>query len=511
MGAGLALAPLAGAQTVRQGRWLRLETANFVVYSAASEARTREEIAAVEGFHALLSKIIPRKQPSTLKLPIYMTGNDEDFRDVAPWADRDVMGFVHYSAEQILAVSSLHKNVERQRDMQKNVRAMDARTVLLHEYAHHYIMANNRVTYPSWYNEGIAEFLSTADFVEDGVLVGKFTAARATWLANAPWLNITIFLTANPNELSNEKQGQFYAQAWLAAHYLFQAPERAEGFDRYITALHDGADPMAAFEPAFGITAQAFDKELRDYKNKPLKFGKVAGITANASIEMKGERLPVAADNLLMPLANVSCARPTRYAMGSVAAIRNQPRKLEADPFAIRARATAEIWYGDLGEARKLLDRLLVTDTQNAETQHLSGLCDLRAAYRTKDAALFKKARGAFASAQKIDATRANSLFRYVECGVQEAGGRFDDHFADVAFMTYRLAPQVDGYAQALALALIQQKRFADAVLVLRPQIADSHDSNKALPQALMEAAKAEKEPAFFWPESAAAIDETDD
>jgi tetratricopeptide (TPR) repeat protein len=225
---------------------------------------------------------------------------------------------------------------------------------------------------------------------------------------------------------------------------------------------------------------------------------------------MKGERLPAAADDLLMPFANVRCARPTRYATPSVNSIRSQFRKLEADPFAIRAQAASEIWYGDLGEARKLLDKLLVADAQNAETQHLSGLCDLRAAYKSKDMALFKKARGSFAAAQKIDVTRANSLFRYVECGVQEAGGRFDEHFADVALMTYRLAPQVDGYAQALALALMQQKRFAEAVRVLRPQIADSHDSHKALVVEFMNSAKAEKEPVFVWPESAAAIDETE-
>jgi hypothetical protein len=75
--------------------------------------------------------------------------------------------------------------------------------------------------------------------------------------------------------------------------------------------------------------------------------------------------------------------------------------------------------------------------------------------------------------------------------------------------MTYRLAPQVDGYAQVMAMALIQQKRFAEAVNVLRPQIADSHDSEKAYAKLLMDAAKAEREPGFMWPESARAIDES--
>jgi hypothetical protein len=80
-----------------------------------------------------------------------------------------------------------------------------------------------------------------------------------------------------------------------------------------------------------------------------------------------------------------------------------------------------------------------------------------------------------------------------------------------VLFMTYQLAPQVDAYAQVLALALIQRKRFREALNVLRPQVADSHDSDHAHAMRLVEAAKAEKDTEFFWPESAEAVQNDDD
>lgn len=507
-GAGLAAAWPAGAQKARQGRWLRLETDNFVVFSAGSEDRTRKELAALEGFHKLLVKLIPRKQPSALKLPLYLTGNDRDLDATAPGSGDSVYGFWQSSVEQIRAVSTLHRSVERQGSMPRNVRAMDARVVLLHEYTHHYVMANSRVTYPAWYNEGIAEFLSTADFEDDGVVVGKFTAARATWLVESGWLGINTFLTANPGELSGYQNAQFYAQAWLAAHYLSTKSDRAVGFDKYITALHEGADPIAAFEPAFGITPQAFDSELRDYKSDAIKQGKVAGITADPSIAIKAERLPLSADEMLMPLSYLRSIPPLKRAEKSVASIKAQHKKFETDTFAIRARALAEIWYGDLGEARKLLNGLLVADAQNAETQHLSGLCDLRAAYATNDASLFKRARLGFATAHRIDGTRASSLFRYAECGVREQGGRIDQHNADVLSMVYQLAPQVDAYAQALAMALMQRKNFQEAIAVLKPQVANSHDKDGAFAKKLVSEAKAEKEPEFVWPESAAKLRE---
>jgi tetratricopeptide (TPR) repeat protein len=385
--------------------------------------------------------------------------------------------------------------------------------VLLHEYAHHYIIANIRVAYPAWYNEGVAEFLSTADFVEEGVWIGKFTNVRAAWLFAPTWLNINTLLTANPGELSDEKNAQFYAQSWLAVHYLFRRPERAAGFDKYIQALHEGGDPIRSFEPAFGITPQAFDKELRDYKSKPLQANRVPGFSASLRLDAKVERLPATADDLLMPVSHLRSAPGRKYAGGSLNTIRAQHKKLPGDPFTIRARALGEIWYGDLDEARKLLDNLLVAEPQNAETQHLSGLCHLRMAYAAKDPALFVKARTGFTTAHKIDSTRASSLYRYIECGLNESGGVFGDHYADVMVMTYRLAPQVGPYAYGLANALMQQKRFAEAIKVLRPFAANSHASAKAKGRvgALMDAAKAEKELKIAWASPAADTDDEDE
>ena len=61
LGAGLAmsLAQPAAWAAPTTGRWLRLESANFVMYSSASEESSREELAALEGFHALITRIMP--------------------------------------------------------------------------------------------------------------------------------------------------------------------------------------------------------------------------------------------------------------------------------------------------------------------------------------------------------------------------------------------------------------------------------------------------------------------
>jgi hypothetical protein len=183
LGAGVAMSlaqPSAWAVT-NPGRWLRLESPNFIMYSSTSEESTREELAALEGFHALITRIMPRKALSPAKLPIYVTRTNPDFEATAPYFRNSlVMGYYSANVEGTVAVSKSLRYQPRQRDMPRNVRADDARVILFHEYTHHYVLANNRTGYPAWYVEGIAEFLSTAEFTNTGVEVGKFTQGRSS-------------------------------------------------------------------------------------------------------------------------------------------------------------------------------------------------------------------------------------------------------------------------------------------------------------------------------------------
>jgi hypothetical protein len=209
------------------------------------------------------------------------------------------------------------------------------------------------------------------------------------------------------------------------------------------------------------------------------------------------ERLPASADELLMPVAHLRGVPKTDEAAPSLAAIRELTKKFEGDPFAMRARALAEIWYGDLALARKTIDTQFLTDTSTPELQHLSGLCDLRSAYAAKDGALAKRARKYFTQAHRLDGTRASSLFRYVEAGLL-AGEPMDEHFVDVLVAAYQLAPQIDALAMVAGQALIQHKRYEEAMFILRPMMAELHSEElSAVARTYFDAAKAQRQPKF--------------
>ena len=55
-------------------------------------------------------------------------------------------------------------------------RDLDAADVLFHEYVHYVLRNENALAYPAWYDEGLAEFLSTVRVREDRVEMGLHAA-----------------------------------------------------------------------------------------------------------------------------------------------------------------------------------------------------------------------------------------------------------------------------------------------------------------------------------------------
>ncbi len=193
--AGSSLAPHGcGRAIAKSGRWLRLESPNFIVYSSISQHRSPKEVEALERFHALLLRLAPRGSRQAAGAAVYIAGGSKDFEQIAPAASPGIAGFYSAGLEEIRAVADVTEANERQRNIDRNVRAMDARVVLFHEYAHHCTRANMRVVYPPWRQEGIAEFLSTVVFTDQGHTLGQFTLNRAPWLTMGGWMRIEDFL-----------------------------------------------------------------------------------------------------------------------------------------------------------------------------------------------------------------------------------------------------------------------------------------------------------------------------
>src|SRR5262249_24783390 len=114
-------------------------------------------------------------------------------------------------------------------------------SVVYHELTH-YFLSRSLASRPTWLNEGLAEYFSTAEIRDDEVSLGAVSQDRLQLLKTSQMLSLKQFLavdTSSPYYNETSKASVFYAQAWAFMHYLMHG-EHASRFKQYLTALEKG-------------------------------------------------------------------------------------------------------------------------------------------------------------------------------------------------------------------------------------------------------------------------------
>jgi len=158
-----------------------------------------------------------------------------------------------------------------------------ARAIAYHEFTHHLIATYTNTVYPRWYNEGLAEYLSTFRINDNGdVRIGMPSEQNARVLVSYGWMDMNILVNSVRNypqstgpKRQRFSQSQFYAQSWIATHYIQSHSEYAKKFKAYLTRLNQDDVPVDVFEKAFGLSPEAFGDILKRYL-KQNKFNSAA-------------------------------------------------------------------------------------------------------------------------------------------------------------------------------------------------------------------------------------------
>ncbi len=229
---------------------------HFEMISAADERRSIEIAARLELFRAVLSKLgVEMNLEPRVPLLVYVL-DAETFARFRPRSG--VEGFMLPRTHRSFLV--IHTG-ERG----------DAQATALHEYVHFVLRNGEAMHYPVWYDEGLAELLSTLSVADGNVVLARIPPARAPWLRYGSPLSLRRAMTADDvYEWSDRALERFYAQAWALAHF-FHVADRA-GFAsrraqmvRYIQLLNRGESPDAACEQAFGQDFEGLEEEFLRY------------------------------------------------------------------------------------------------------------------------------------------------------------------------------------------------------------------------------------------------------
>lgn len=460
---------LATAGSAAHAEWRRAESPQFVVYSEGSEQLLRQRILLLEDYDWLLRTLTGLKAPpSPNKLHVYLAASNSALRQIRPGIGSQVAGFYSASPHGIAAVAQIRGAGDRDFGQQ----------VLLHEYAHHFMSQYFPTAYPGWYREGFAEYFMTAEFEEDRIEVGRYSDARAAWLADTgTWIPLERLLF-EPDRVRGDDVARFYAQSWLLVHYMFRSPTRRPQLSAYLTALGRAEDARKAFETHFETTPRQLTAELRSYIR-----GKMTYTTLTR--KSRSDPPPVTITPLGASDAIVHLDAALRIGAGEDdAGFMQRVRRAgegQTSPFARRVLAKAEAMHGDGAAADRLLDPLLAASPQDAELLYLRGMKHLVAGRRDEAsrAKHFAEARQWFGRAHKADANHFQTLYRYAE-SLATGGAPATENTSNVLLLAYRLAPQVDEIGLNAASMLISLGHHQDARVLLQPLLGDQHNEETA-------------------------------
>jgi hypothetical protein len=430
--------------------WYEASSKHFVVYSEQDPDKLRRFATELERFDKALRVMRDFPDPAIGKanrVTVYVVGGVGRVASLA--GNSNVAGFYKPRAGGSLAI------VPR-RSGTGDVLELDAQSILLHEYTHHFMwsMAPHGA-FPAWLIEGFAEFHATAQFGKDGsVAIGYPPMYRARGLIRGNALPIQRLMIADTLKLSPEQRDGLYGRGWLLTHYLIFGEPRRGQLGPYIAAINSGKTPMEA-AGVFG-DLRTLDRELESYKLKKL------GV-----IKLKPEALRIGAVEVRRLSPGEAATMDVRIRSKNGVNQKTAPdvyqdaRRAAApypgDPAAQVVLAEAAFDARDLDGAEAAADRAIAADAKAIDAYVYKAMAGMVRAQRAGDKSpgTWTAIRKTIATANRLDPEDPEPLILYYRS------------FADIGVPPPQLAR--DGLLKAFELAPHDATlRFNTAIMLLK-------------------------------------------
>jgi tetratricopeptide (TPR) repeat protein len=354
---------------------------------------------------------------------------------------------------------------------------LDAETILLHEYAHHFLRQNIAGSFPAWFVEGFAEFYSTARFDKDGsVAFGLVAEHRASGLMNEATLPIEVLLDSGKRKLTEEQmEATIYGRGWLLTHFLTFNEGRSGQLGAYLTAIRRGASSLDAARSAFG-DLRKLDRELRAYARQPRLTSLVIAAEELPIGPVRARRL-TQGEAAILPL-RMQMARGTdeEQANALIGALRRAAAPFPNDPAVQATLAEGEYEAGNLEEAQAAADRALAVQPRNVEALIWKGRAAIdRVGSEARSAAAdWKEARRLLLAANAADPNHPVPFILFYESFAAEGVNPTRNAVAGL-LRAFELAPQDTRLRLIVARQHLVDGKPAEARDALAPLAFDPH------------------------------------
>ena len=448
-----------------RAEFLRAETEHFVIQGNVGRGDITEYARKVERFHEMLEMFLP---PETTefeapKLWIYLAANNATMRQAWPGVSENVAGFYSRNDGRIYAVVDLSNEGND--------------TTLFHEYAHHYMFQYHNKAYPGWFVEGFAEYFAPSDLRMGRIQYGLVRAGRLYALAPPnPWIPMEQLLSERPDLSSAQQSSAYYAQAWLLTHYMLGDPTRRTQFIRYLIAVQNGEDSLAAFQEQTGQTPEQLQRNLRAYIG-----GTIPRFTLTQALPVAEVTVtalpPSTGDAIWLDLRSMRSLGDDKDAI--LQRVRAMAARHPGDRLATVTLAKFLVKAELPAEAVTTLEPVIVANPSDAEALWLMATAKMDVADDLEDdasrIALMRQAQRHLIAAYEADPLDFR-VYMAMSRNREGAPGYPSDNDLNIASSAYRLAPQLGSTAFRAARILMAKEQYVEAISVLEPLANNPHD-----------------------------------
>lgn len=456
----LVAAALAVTSSGSQAAWEKASSTHFVIYGDINPKALVQYAGKLERFDQAVRYALQLTDPKVgdrNRVTVFLMPNAGSIQKLA--GNKDIAGF--YIPKVTGPVALVPQELWVSNDPNVDL-------VFFHEYAHHLTMEDLDRPYPQWLVEGLAEFLSTAEFKPDGtVILGAADTGRAFSLFHGSVVPLQVLLAGDYSKLNKEQmEASVYAEGWLLTHYLIFDDNRSKQLNAYLDALAKGAAPLDAARSSFG-DLERLQHDLNIYLGRIQTAMSVMKVPPD-----KAQPGPVAVTALsagaaeVMPLRiRLKAALKPDTSDALAASIRAVASRYPGDELVEATLAEAELNAGHADAAQAAATRALAANPRNTEALVLKGRAiELKAKAADAEARkpLFDQARDTFMAANKIDTEDPDALFEYYRSFVLQ-GVRPDENALAALHYASDLAPQDFGVRMSSAVAYLNEGKLPEA------------------------------------------------
>lgn len=437
--------------------WHRAESPRFIIYSEMPEPELQTFTTELEQFDRLLRQYTgTQAEPAELKVRIYVVENADIVERYI--GASGIGGFYDGSVNGPIAVIP-------EQDLGSGYDRMDPRSILFHEYTHHFMLQYFPAAYPDWYVEGFAEYFSTVRFREDGIAeVGHPPIFRSRYFQYGQWISTERMLS---NAVENT--GMTYAQGWLITHLAANDPEIRSMLTDYLNRLRAGESGSDAYDATFGSWNRSFNRVLQGYlrRNRFRATGVPMEPLDPETISITSITDEEAAIALLAPRA------PGQMGYAVQRAIEYYPN----NPQGHVELALDQLADEEFDEALQTVDRALALQPGHINANIAKGDILIAMAEAAGDPASphWEASRQYIIRANNADPNNPSALASYY-ASFPNRESRPDVAVAALE-RAFVLVPQNDMFRLLLAEEYLGQERFADARQIITPIAQSPHDS----------------------------------